>query len=158
LVSVPQTGAANCCIHFAQGNTLGGSSAINTMGYHRDTVGTNQRWADLAGNKSYNWENVLPSRNPLHCHLPIFKIATYRTPQFSGTQLHLTTLSKDPSKSASALGLILEELGLLSACNRLVFLLALSVLIAVFLLPFGAWVTSESRQKTLRGLLHKLAT
>ncbi|KAH6671190.1 hypothetical protein B0J14DRAFT_595507 [Halenospora varia] len=59
LVSVPQTKAGNRCIHYARGKTLGGCSAINTMGYHRPTVGTFQRWADLVGDQSYTWPNVL---------------------------------------------------------------------------------------------------
>ncbi|KAH8657405.1 hypothetical protein BGZ60DRAFT_493556 [Tricladium varicosporioides] len=59
LVSVPQTQAGNRRIHYARGKTLGGCSAINTMGYHRPTVGTFQRWADLIGDQSYTWPNVL---------------------------------------------------------------------------------------------------
>jgi choline dehydrogenase len=30
------------------------------MGYLRGSVGTHQRWADLVGDDSYTWENVLP--------------------------------------------------------------------------------------------------
>lgn len=60
LISEPQKGAGNKRIHYARGKTLGGSSAINTMGYHRGTVGTHQRWADLVGDDSYKWDNVLP--------------------------------------------------------------------------------------------------
>jgi len=60
LISEPQPGAGNKRIHYARGKTLGGSSALNTMGYHRGTVGTHQRWADLVGDDSYKWENVLP--------------------------------------------------------------------------------------------------
>lgn len=60
LISVPQTGSGNRRIHYARGKTLGGSSALNTMGYHRGTVGTHKRWADLVGDDSYKWENVLP--------------------------------------------------------------------------------------------------
>lgn len=37
LVSEVQTGAANRKIHYAQGKTLGGSSALNTMAYLRGT-------------------------------------------------------------------------------------------------------------------------
>lgn len=60
LVSVPQTGAFNRRIHYAQGKTLSGSSAINVMIYHRGTIDTYQRWADLAGDDSYTFENLLP--------------------------------------------------------------------------------------------------
>jgi choline dehydrogenase len=60
LVSVPHTSAGNRRIYYARGKTLGGSSALDTMGYHRGPVGSYQRWADLAGDQSYTWPNVLP--------------------------------------------------------------------------------------------------
>ena len=41
-LSVPQAQAGNRVIHYAQGKTLGGSSAINTLAYHRATVGAYQ--------------------------------------------------------------------------------------------------------------------
>ncbi|KAI9788249.1 MAG: hypothetical protein M1816_007015 [Peltula sp. TS41687] len=59
LISSPQTGAANRRIHYAQGKTLGGCSAINIMVYHRATAGTYQRWADLVGDQSYTFPNLL---------------------------------------------------------------------------------------------------
>lgn len=40
LVSEVQTGASNRRIHYAQGKTLGGSSALNTMAYLRGTKGS----------------------------------------------------------------------------------------------------------------------
>lgn len=58
-VSVPQTEALNRQIHYAQGKTLGGSSALNTLAYHRGTVGAFQKWADLVGDQSYTFPNVL---------------------------------------------------------------------------------------------------
>ncbi|KAF1846382.1 GMC oxidoreductase [Cucurbitaria berberidis CBS 394.84] len=60
LVSVPQPSAGNRRIHYAQGKTLGGSSAINTMAYHRGTVGSYQRWADLVDDQSYTFDKILP--------------------------------------------------------------------------------------------------
>jgi len=60
LISEPQAGAGGKRTHYARGKTLGGSSALNTMGYLRGSVGTHQRWADLVGDDSYTWENVLP--------------------------------------------------------------------------------------------------
>jgi choline dehydrogenase len=60
LVSVPQTGALNRKIHYAQGKTLSGSSALNAMAYHRSTIGSFQRWADLTDDESYTFENLLP--------------------------------------------------------------------------------------------------
>jgi choline dehydrogenase len=60
LLSQPQTGAVNRKVHYAAGKTLGGSSAIHTLAYHRPTKGTHQRWAKAAGHTSYAWENMLP--------------------------------------------------------------------------------------------------
>ncbi|PMD32276.1 GMC oxidoreductase [Hyaloscypha variabilis F] len=60
LISQPVAGAGDKRIHYARGKTLGGCSALNTMGYLRGSVGTHQRWADLVGDDSYTWENVLP--------------------------------------------------------------------------------------------------
>lgn len=47
-------------MHYAQGKTLGGSSAINTMSYLRSTRSAYQRWADLVGDSSYGFESLLP--------------------------------------------------------------------------------------------------
>ncbi|KAF2462976.1 alcohol oxidase [Lindgomyces ingoldianus] len=60
LVTIPQTNAANRVLHYAQGKTLGGSSAINTMSYIRSTKSAYQRWADLVGDGSYTFSNLLP--------------------------------------------------------------------------------------------------
>ncbi|KAF2676342.1 GMC oxidoreductase [Lentithecium fluviatile CBS 122367] len=60
LLCTPQSSAGNRRIHYAQAKTLGGSSAINTMTYHRGTVGSYQRWADLVGDLSYTFDNLLP--------------------------------------------------------------------------------------------------
>ena len=60
LVSVPQTGALNRRIHYAQGKTLSGSSALNAMAYHRGTTGAYDRWADLVGDRSYTFKSLLP--------------------------------------------------------------------------------------------------
>ena len=60
LVSVPQTGALNRRIHYAQGKTLSGSSALNAMAYHRGTAGAYDRWADLVGDRSYTFKSLLP--------------------------------------------------------------------------------------------------
>ncbi|KAG4428743.1 hypothetical protein IFR05_015774 [Cadophora sp. M221] len=60
LVSEAQTSAANRKIHYAQGKTLGGSSALNTMAYLRGTKGSYQRWADQVGDQSYTFPNLLP--------------------------------------------------------------------------------------------------
>ena len=60
LLSEPQLGANDRKIHYAAGRTLGGSSAINTLAYHRPTKGTFKRWAELVGHSSYKWEKMLP--------------------------------------------------------------------------------------------------
>ncbi|KAJ8116397.1 hypothetical protein OPT61_g2170 [Boeremia exigua] len=60
LLSTPQASAGGRRIHYAQGKTLGGSSALNTMAYHRGTKGSYQRWADLVGDQSYTFARLLP--------------------------------------------------------------------------------------------------
>ena len=79
LVSVPQSGAAGRQIHFAQGKTLGGSSALNSMAYHRGNSGAYQRWADLADDQSYTFQNLLPYFEK-SCHLTPPNDAKRRTP------------------------------------------------------------------------------
>ncbi|KAL9101417.1 MAG: hypothetical protein Q9163_003328 [Psora crenata] len=68
IISTPQTGTLNRRIHYAQGKTLGGSSALNAMAYHRGTIGTYQRWADLAGDGSYTFSNLIQYFQK-SCHL-----------------------------------------------------------------------------------------
>lgn len=60
LLSTPQLSAGGRRIHYAQGKTLGGSSALNTMTYHRGTSGSYKRWADLVGDQSYTFDRLLP--------------------------------------------------------------------------------------------------
>ena len=106
LVSLPQTAAGNRKIHYAQGKTLGGSSALNTMGYHRGTVGTYQSWADLVGDQSYTWPNVLP----------YFKKSSYLTPpNLAKRNVQNATVLYDPTVFDNALSgacaSLLGELG-----------------------------------------------
>ncbi|KAJ8061221.1 hypothetical protein OCU04_010293 [Sclerotinia nivalis] len=68
LSSVPQINAGNRRIHYARGKTLGGSSALNALSYHRATSGTYQKWAELVGDQSYTFENLLPYYKK-SCHL-----------------------------------------------------------------------------------------
>ncbi|OCL10395.1 GMC oxidoreductase [Glonium stellatum] len=68
LLSQPVTNAGNRRIHYAQGKTLGGSSAINTMSYVRGTIGSYQRWADTVGDQSYTFANLLKYFKK-SCHL-----------------------------------------------------------------------------------------
>ena len=60
LVSTSQAGALDRKIHYAQGKTLSGSSALNAMAYHRGTLGSYQQWADTVGDESYTFHNLLP--------------------------------------------------------------------------------------------------
>ncbi|KAK3944396.1 hypothetical protein QBC46DRAFT_442190 [Diplogelasinospora grovesii] len=60
LLSQPIAGAAGRQIHYAQGKALGGSSTINTMSYIRSTKSAYARWAEIAGDTSYNWDAMLP--------------------------------------------------------------------------------------------------
>lgn len=59
-VTVPQAGANNRRLHYARGKTLGGSSARNFLYFHRQTVGSAQKWADDTKDQSYTFENLLP--------------------------------------------------------------------------------------------------
>ncbi|PQE05631.1 choline dehydrogenase protein [Rutstroemia sp. NJR-2017a BBW] len=60
LVSTVQTGAAGRKIHYAQGKTLGGGSALNSMAFHRATTGTYRQWADIVGDETYTFDKLLP--------------------------------------------------------------------------------------------------
>ena len=79
LVSVPQTGASGRRIHYAQGKTLGGTSGINALAYHRASSGTYQRWADLVGDQSYTFPSLLPYFKK-SCHLTPPNFAKRGTP------------------------------------------------------------------------------
>ncbi|CAI4215501.1 unnamed protein product [Parascedosporium putredinis] len=53
------------------GKTLGGSSVINNMAYHRATVGYHDKWAELVGDESYGFNEVLPYfKQSTHHNLP----------------------------------------------------------------------------------------
>ncbi|KAI6890660.1 alcohol oxidase [Hortaea werneckii] len=60
LVTTPQPQLNNRRIHYAQGKTLGGSSARNQMIYDRGSKGSYDYWAELVGDESYEWDNILP--------------------------------------------------------------------------------------------------
>ncbi|KAL8706998.1 MAG: hypothetical protein Q9201_000046 [Fulgogasparrea decipioides] len=59
-VTLPQAGASNRRLHYAQGKTLGGSSARNFMVYHRPTIGSLQQWAEAVGDDAYTFPRLLP--------------------------------------------------------------------------------------------------
>ncbi|OHE92605.1 GMC oxidoreductase [Colletotrichum orchidophilum] len=59
LVSEPIPGAGGRRVHYAQGKTLGGSSAINTMSYNRGTKGSYDLWAERVGDETFRWKSML---------------------------------------------------------------------------------------------------
>jgi choline dehydrogenase len=60
LLSDPIPDAGNRRVHYAQGKTLGGSSALNTLSYLRGSKGSYQQWADLVDDQSWTFDNLLP--------------------------------------------------------------------------------------------------
>ncbi|KAI0872389.1 glucose-methanol-choline oxidoreductase [Hypoxylon argillaceum] len=58
--TVPQAGGNNARMRYPRGRMLGGCSARNFMIYHRGTNGSYQKWADMVGDDSYTFENLLP--------------------------------------------------------------------------------------------------
>lgn len=59
-VTEPQEGLGGRSIHYAQGKTLGGSSALNFMIHHRGSKGSYEKWADLVGDESYTYDAMEP--------------------------------------------------------------------------------------------------
>ncbi|KQV51836.1 GMC family oxidoreductase [Massilia sp. Root335] len=53
-------GLAGRSLIYPRGKVLGGSSSINGMIYMRGQAGDYDRWADIAGDPSWRWDNVLP--------------------------------------------------------------------------------------------------
>ena len=60
IVSTPQAQLGGRSIFYAQGKTLGGSSARNVLAFHRGSKGSYQQWADAVGDQSFTFENLLP--------------------------------------------------------------------------------------------------
>lgn len=60
LQDLPQPQLDGRSIHYAQGKTLGGSSARNQMIYQRGSSGSYDLWAKEVGDESYAWDNMLP--------------------------------------------------------------------------------------------------
>ncbi|CAN9290500.1 unnamed protein product [Alternaria alternata] len=56
----PIPGANGRRIHYAQGKTLGGSSARNQEIYHRATKGWYESIANITGDPAYLWDNMFP--------------------------------------------------------------------------------------------------
>ncbi|KAL9084935.1 MAG: hypothetical protein Q9159_004979 [Coniocarpon cinnabarinum] len=69
-VTTPQTSAYDVEMHYARGRCLGGSSARNYMIYQRGTNDSYQMWADMVGDQSYQFENLLPYFTDGICFTP----------------------------------------------------------------------------------------
>ncbi|PWY66518.1 alcohol oxidase [Aspergillus sclerotioniger CBS 115572] len=59
-MTTPQAGTYGTQAHYARGKCLGGTSARNSMVYHRATRGAYQQWADLVRDDSFTFDNLLP--------------------------------------------------------------------------------------------------
>ncbi|KAI0023222.1 choline dehydrogenase [Xylariomycetidae sp. FL0641] len=59
-VTSAQKGANQREIHYARGKCLGGSSGRHTMMYQRPDEGSLRQWADMVGDESYTFKNMLP--------------------------------------------------------------------------------------------------
>ncbi len=60
LKTAPQAGYNGRTIDYVAGQTFGGGSASNYMGYFRPTAGSLDQWADLVGDQTWEWDNVYP--------------------------------------------------------------------------------------------------
>ncbi|KAL8974484.1 MAG: hypothetical protein Q9197_001274 [Variospora fuerteventurae] len=60
IVTAPQTHLDNRRIHYTQGKCLGGSSGRNYLAYQRGTRGSYEQWANLTGDQSYAFDQLLP--------------------------------------------------------------------------------------------------
>ncbi|MCJ1355090.1 MAG: hypothetical protein MMC33_005081 [Icmadophila ericetorum] len=70
-VTAPMAGLGGRTVHYARGKTLGGTSARNYMVYHRGSAGAYNRWAEIVGDDSYTFANLLPFfRKSVHYSLP----------------------------------------------------------------------------------------
>ena len=56
----PDEGLNGRTIHYARGKVLGGCSSINAMVYMRGQARDYDEWAQLTGDNSWSWDNVLP--------------------------------------------------------------------------------------------------
>ncbi|TAQ87000.1 hypothetical protein B7494_g4677 [Chlorociboria aeruginascens] len=59
-VTEPQGGLNGRQLHYSQGRTFGGGSALNLMGYQRGTPGSFDMWSELVGSKLWTWDKVWP--------------------------------------------------------------------------------------------------
>ncbi|KAJ5253842.1 hypothetical protein N7524_011022 [Penicillium chrysogenum] len=73
LTTVPQKGYDDREIFYAGGQTFGGSSAANYMGYQRPSEGSMDQWAKEVGDNFWAWDNVYPAfKKSVHFTPPDF--------------------------------------------------------------------------------------
>ncbi|GAB1317987.1 Glucose-methanol-choline oxidoreductase N-terminal domain-containing protein [Madurella fahalii] len=143
LLTVPQSGGNGRIIHYAQGRTLGGCSAHNTLAYLRGTKGSHELWSEIVDDDTYRWENFLPyfkksctlsppdwqKRNTPNATFAYDKSAFEKK---SGGPIHISWANfVDPSatwlaRALQTLGVHLSPLGLNSGSTS----------------GFGAWTTT----------------
>ncbi|KAJ7650955.1 alcohol oxidase [Roridomyces roridus] len=58
--TTPQVGLGNRAIAYPRGFVLGGSSSVNSMAYTRGSKDDYDRWAKVAGDSGWSWDNVIP--------------------------------------------------------------------------------------------------
>ncbi|KAI0884089.1 GMC oxidoreductase [Annulohypoxylon maeteangense] len=57
--TIPQPALGNIPVSYYRAKALGGCSDINFMAYGRTSKGTHQYWADLVGDESYTYDNMV---------------------------------------------------------------------------------------------------
>ncbi|KAF2135275.1 GMC oxidoreductase [Aplosporella prunicola CBS 121167] len=60
IITEPEPTLNNRRLHYTQGKCLGGSSVRNYLVYQRSTKGSFQRWADVVGDQSFTFDDILP--------------------------------------------------------------------------------------------------
>ncbi|KAK6063373.1 hypothetical protein SCUP234_13403 [Seiridium cupressi] len=60
-LDVAQEGVSDIPPSYRQGQTFGGTTALNYMAYQRGTAGTFDQWAELVGDDFWSWSNVYPA-------------------------------------------------------------------------------------------------
>jgi choline dehydrogenase-like flavoprotein len=93
-MTTPQPGFGGASVLYPQGHTLGGGSARNFMWYQRGSTGSYQKWADMVGDESYTFPNLLP----------FFKTSVQFTPLSSPERTSNSTPLFDESQFSSSGG------------------------------------------------------
>lgn len=58
--TTPQAALGGRSLSYNRGKAVGGSSATNLMAYHRGTIDSYDKWAEVAGDQSYTFAHLLP--------------------------------------------------------------------------------------------------